>query len=225
MINMIISYRIPTLFLISLIILLFTIIRSEDSFSSILNINFNNINDDILKNYKDFDFVKDKQRFIIIKDKIKKVSCLNLINNAIKEINNETKNKLKEIKIEDKENIKIFIKNITNNCINKIKDDEIYKILDYKKVISNENYINNEILNFNEFFSELIKQNEFKKKVKESEIEKSKKQYRTKMIIYAIIIIIVSLIISIIFNKRKKNENIGDENKINKSKKNKNKKN
>ena len=164
MINMIISYRIPTLFLISLIILLFTTIKSKDSFSSILNINFNNINDDILKNYRDFDFVKDKQRFIFIKNKIKKVSCLNLINNVIKEINNETKNKLKKIKIKDKENIKIFIKNITNNCINKIKDDEIYKILDYKKVISNENYINNEILNFNEFFSELIKQNEFKKK-------------------------------------------------------------
>ena len=51
--------------------------------------------DDVLSKFKDFDFAKEKQDIILIKEKMKKVACLNIISAIIKEAETDIKLKLK----------------------------------------------------------------------------------------------------------------------------------
>ena len=197
--------------------------KSDKSFSSILDFDFLNSNDDILTKYKDFDFSQDKQNIISIQNKMKKVACLNLINQHIKENKIGLKKKLKEAKEENKENYKIFIKNITDICINQITDDEIKNLFNYQNIIYKENKVNSDLLKFNENFEKLLKNNELNKKLKEVENEKNKRYKRIKVFIYFICIIFIFVIIIIIF-KRFKKKTISEEERDKKDKKVKSKK-
>ena len=208
---MLLSSRI---FLLLYVILSISKINGE-TFSSIYDFDLN-ISEDILKKYKDFDFIKDKQNILSVQEKMKKVSCLNLINNIIKEANDDLKNKLKEAKEENKENFRKFIKNITETCINKINKEEINKILDYQNIIDKTNKVNYDLLNFNENFDKLKKENKKIKNLIELEKQKIIKNYRIKMAIYAGVIIIICFVI-IFFLKNLKKKKI--EEKKGKSKK------
>ena len=208
---MLLSSRI---FLLIYVILSISKINGE-TFSSIYDFDLN-ISEDILKKYKDFDFIKDKQNILSVQEKMKKVSCLNLINNIIKEANDDLKNKLKEAKEENKENFRKFIKNITETCINKINKEEINKILDYQIIIDKTNKVNYDLLNFNENFDKLKKENKKIKNLIELEKQKIIKNYRIKMAIYAGVIIIICFVI-IFFLKNLKKKKI--EEKKGKSKK------
>ena len=206
---MLLSSRI---FLLLYVILSISKINGE-TFSSIYDFDLN-ISEDILKKYKDFDFIKDKQNILSVQEKMKKVSCLNLINNIIKEANDDLKNKLKEAKEENKENFRKFIKNITETCINKINKEEINKILDYQNIIDKTNKVNYDLLNFNENFDKLKKENKKIKNLIELEKQKIIKNYRIKMAIYAgVIIIICFVIIFFLKNLKKKKIEEKDEKK------------
>ena len=113
------SYKVCSLYLIiSIFFIKIQKTRTEKTFNSILDIDFNDLNDDTLKQYKDFDFVNEKQNIIFIQEKLKKVSCLNLINKVLKE-NAEFKKKCKEAKTENKEKYKMFM-NIMKNFLKKM---------------------------------------------------------------------------------------------------------
>ena len=211
---MLLSSRI---FLLIYVILSISKINGE-TFSSIYDFDLN-ISEDILKKYKDFDFIKDKQNILSVQEKMKKVSCLNLINNIIKEANDDLKNKLKEAKEENKENFRKFIKNITETCINKINKEEINKILDYQNIIDKTNKVNYDLLNFNENFDKLKKENKKIKNLIELEKQKIIKNYRIKMAIYAGVIIIICFVIIFFIKNLKKKKIEEKEEKKGKSKK------
>ena len=211
---MLLSSRI---FLLIYVILSISKINGE-TFSSIYDFDLN-ISEDILKKYKDFDFIKDKQNILSVQEKMKKVSCLNLINNIIKEANDDLKNKLKEAKEENKENFRKFIKNITETCINKINKEEINKILDYQNIIDKTNKVNYDLLNFNENFDKLKKENKKIKNLIELEKQKIIKNYRIKMAIYAGVIIIICFVIIFFLKNLKKKKIEEKEEKKGKSKK------
>ena len=211
---MLLSSRI---FLLLYVILSISKINGE-TFSSIYDFDLN-ISEDILKKYKDFDFIKDKQNILSVQEKMKKVSCLNLINNIIKEANDDLKNKLKEAKEENKENFRKFIKNITETCINKINKEEINKILDYQNIIDKTNKVNYDLLNFNENFDKLKKENKKIKNLIELEKQKIIKNYRIKMAIYAGVIIIICFVIIFFIKNLKKKKIEEKEEKKGKSKK------
>ena len=216
---------IKLLFLLNIILLITSQETKEESFSSILDFDFNNISGDTLKKYKDFDFAKDKQNILSIQEKMKKVSCLKIINNVIKEANNDLKNKLKQAKEENKENFKKFIKNLTETCTGKINKEEINKILDYQNIIDKKNKVDNDLIKFNENFDKLLKENEKSKKLKEIENEKMKRNYRIKMIVYIMGIIIICFVI-ISFGKKLKKKKVEEKDgkKEKKEKKDKSKK-
>ena len=205
------------IFLLIYVILSISKINGE-TFSSIYDFDLN-ISEDILKKYKDFDFIKDKQNILSVQEKMKKVSCLNLINNIIKEANDDLKNKLKEAKEENKENFRKFIKNITETCINKINKEEINKILDYQNIIDKTNKVNYDLLNFNENFDKLKKENKKIKNLIELEKQKIIKNYRIKMAIYAGVIIIICFVIIFFIKNLKKKKIEEKEEKKGKSKK------
>ena len=205
------------IFLLIYVILSISKINGE-TFSSIYDFDLN-ISEDILKKYKDFDFIKDKQNILSVQEKMKKVSCLNLINNIIKEANDDLKNKLKEAKEENKENFRKFIKNITETCINKINKEEINKILDYQNIIDKTNKVNYDLLNFNENFDKLKKENKKIKNLIELEKQKIIKNYRIKMAIYAGLIIIICFVIIFFIKNLKKKKIEEKEEKKGKSKK------
>ena len=211
---MLLSSRI---FLLIYVILSISKINGE-TFSTIYDFDLN-ISEDILKKYKDFDFIKDKQNILSVQEKMKKVSCLNLINNIIKEANDDLKNKLKEAKEENKENFRKFIKNITETCINKINKEEINKILDYQNIIDKTNKVNYDLLNFNENFDKLKKENKKIKNLIELEKQKIIKNYRIKMAIYAGVIIIICFVIIFFIKNLKKKKIEEKEEKKGKSKK------
>ena len=211
---MLLSSRI---FLLLYVILSISKINGE-TFSSIYDFDLN-ISEDILIKYKDFDFIKDKQNILSVQEKMKKVSCLNLINNIIKEANDDLKNKLKEAKEENKENFRKFIKNITETCINKINKEEINKILDYQNIIDKTNKVNYDLLNFNENFDKLKKENKKIKNLIELEKQKIIKNYRIKMAIYAGVIIIICFVIIFFIKNLKKKKIEEKEEKKGKSKK------
>ena len=216
------SYIIPSLYLVITIFFIKIQKRiTQKSFNSIFDIDFNDISNDTLKKYKDFDFYNDKKSIISIQDKLKKISCMNLINKFIKE-NTEIKKKLKEAKAENKNKYKIFIKNMTDNCINKINNDEINDILNYQNIISNKINYNEELLKFNEYFDKLYKENEYDKKIKQIENEKNERYYKIKMFIYFIGIVIFFIIIFLIRKPKKKiiedkNNNIKSKKKLKKN--------
>ena len=216
------SYILPYLYLvIAIFFIKIQKIITQKSFNSIFDIDFNDISNDTLKKYKDFDFYNDKKSIISIQDKLKKISCMNLINKFIKE-NTEIKKKLKEAKTENKQKYKIFIKNMTDNCINKINNDEINDILNYQNIISNKINYNEELLKFNEYFDKLYNENEYDKKIKQIEIEKNERYYKIKMFIYFIGIVIFFIIIFLIRKPKKKiiedkNNNIKSKKKLKKN--------
>ena len=189
-------------FLYLIIYIFFIIIqntKTKKPFNSIFDLDFNDLNDDTLKKYKDFDFYYDKQNIISIKEKEKKVSCLNLINKILKD-NNELKKKFKEAKMENKEKYKYFINNITDNCINKINKDEINEILNYENVISNKINFNEDLLKINEFYDKFY--------VEKKVIDENIQSFRIKMFLYfsVVIIVFMILLILIVSSKKKKNE-------------------
>ena len=212
-----------TSFYIILYILLLKGIKTEEKISSILDFDINNnLNDDILTKNKDFDFLNDRNSVISIKNKTKKVACLMVIDKAIKNDNN-LKNKLKEAKSENKVNYKKFIKNITDNCINHIKNEEVNKILDYQFTTLKDNGINaEELLQINVYLKELLEQNEIIIKLKELEIKIEIRNNIIKNIIFFILVIAICLIILYIFKyikKTKKGEKDDKKNKKTKDKK------
>jgi len=216
------SYILSSLYLvITIFFIKIQKIITQKSFNSIFDIDFNDISNDTLKKYKDFDFYNDKKSIISIQDKLKKISCMNLINKFIKE-NTEIKKKLKEAKTENKQKYKIFIKNMTDNCINKINNDEINDILNYQNIISNKINYNEELLKFNEYFDKLYNENEYDKKIKQIEIEKNERYYKIKIFIYFIGIVIFFIIIFLIRKPKKKiiedkNNNIKSKKKLKKN--------
>ena len=211
-----------TSFYIILYILLLKGIKTEEKISSILDFDINNnLNDDILTKNKDFDFLNDRNSVISIKNKTKKVACLMVIDKAIKNDNN-LKNKLKEAKSENKVNYKKFIKNITDNCIKHIKDEEVNKILDYQFTTLKDNGINaEELLQINVYLKELLEQNEILNKLKELEIKKEIRNNIIKNIIFFILVIAICLIILYIFKYIKKTKKGEKEDKKNKKTKDK----
>ena len=212
---------VPNLYLIFItIIFRFNIVKSEKSAFSLLDFNFSKIDDHILSKYKDFDFSEDKQNILSIKEKMKKVACLQLINNHIKTNNNELKNKLKETKRENKVNFKMFIKNITDICIKNINKEEINKILNYLMIIDKQVNINDNLLRFNENFEKLLEKNEYDKKIKDIEIKKNNRKKLIQYLIYIICIGFIFIVAILIFrNKKKKNIEVVDDKKSKSKKK------
>ena len=119
-----------------------TSIKSEDSSYSILDMELNSIDDKLLNSFKDFEFVKDKHDTLNIRQKMKKVACLNIVIKAIKESKADIINQLKAAKEENKNNFNKFINNMTNTCIKIIKEKDIKEILNHenfaKKKISSQ---------------------------------------------------------------------------------------
>ena len=186
--------------------------KAEETLSSLFDFNFNDINDDTLKKNKDFEFIEEKESILVIKEKIKKVACLSLINKITKDSNDELKNKLKEAKETNKTNFKKFIGNMTENCVKKIKEEDINKILDYENINNIQYNAGMDILQFDEYFSRLSKQNEQYKTVKEIEIQKDKSSSLFKIIIIIICIFIAFLLLVILLKKYRKkyDEDIDD---------------
>ena len=197
----------------------FNKINSEYISSSIFDLDFSNVNDDILSKYKDFDFAQDKKDILSTQETKKKVACLYIIKNHIQTSNDELKNKLKEAKSINKNNYKKFIKNITNICIKRIKKHIINKVLNYQNIIDKQININEDILQFNQNFENLLKETERVKKFKEIEIEKNNRNNRIKNLIVIIGIILVCIVVTMIF-RNKKDKNLEEkEDKKGKSKK------
>jgi len=202
----------------------FTYIKSEDSSFSLLDMNFSAIDDNILKSFNnDFEFSKDKQDIISIQQKMKKVACLNIITKVIKESKSDIKNQIKSAKAQNKNNFNKFIHDMTNTCINIIKEKEVKQILNIEN-FENKNFpLGKKEIQFDEHLARFIEDNEIVKKIEE--IIELKKQ-RKKMIINTTCIAIIVLIIfymCYIIRKIKKGKNDFD-NKDKKEKKSGNKK-
>ena len=202
----------------------FTYIKSEDSSFSLLDMNFSTIDDNILKSFNnDFEFSKDKQDIISIQQKMKKVACLNIITKVIKESKSDIKNQIKSAKAQNKNNFNKFIHDMTNTCINIIKEKEVKQILNIEN-FENKNFpLGKKEIQFDEHLARFFEDNEIFKKIEE--IIELKKQ-RKKMIINTTCIAISVLIIfymCYIIRKIKKGKNDFD-NKDKKEKKSGNKK-
>ena len=202
----------------------FTYIKSEDSSFSLLDMNFSTIDDNKLKSFNnDFEFSKDKQDIISIQQKMKKVACLNIITKVIKESKSDIKNQIKSAKAQNKNNFNKFIHDMTNTCINIIKEKEVKQILNIEN-FENKNFpFGKKKIQFDEHLARFIEDNEIFKKIEE--IIELKKQ-RKKMIINTTCIAIIVLIIfymCYIIRKIKKGKNDFD-NKDKKEKKSGNKK-
>ena len=195
-------------------------IKTEESLSSLFDINFIK-NIDIKDKNKNFNFDKEKKEVISINEKLKRVSCLNLINELIKK-DTSIKDKFKNLKNENKDSFKSFINNITQSCIHEIKNDEIDNILNYDNKKIKEEYF--KILKLDENIQKLLEQNEIIKKFKEIEIEKNIKNKRIKIIIYSIVVILFSVIFWILLNKNKKKKVENNKDNHQKTKKTKNNK-
>ena len=194
------SYPISSIYLIiNILFILFQNTKTKKSLKSIFDFDFNDLNDDTLKKYKDFDFYYDKQNINSIKEKEKKVSCLNLLNKVIKD-NNELKKKFKDRKMENKEKYKYFINNITDNCINKINKDEINEILNYENIISNKINFNDDLLKINEYYDQFYGENKA--------IDINVQSFRIKIFLYfcGVIILFMILIILRLSSMKKKSE-------------------
>ena len=118
--------------LILYLFIFFSSIKSEESNHPILDFDLNSVDDNILKSFEDFEFLKDKQDTLNIKQKMKKVACLNIITNVIKQSKSDIKHQLKTARKENKNNFNIFLNNMTNTCIEIIKEKEIEQILNHQ---------------------------------------------------------------------------------------------
>ena len=185
----------------------FSFIKSGESSYPLLDIDLNNIDDNTLKSFQDFEFSKDKQDTINIKQKMKKIACMNIITTVIKESNSEIKHQLKSAKSQNKNNFNIFINNMTETCIKIIKEKDIKQILNIENFEKKNFPLGKKEIKFEEHLSQFLEENERYKKMEEMEIYRQK---RNKMIINSIFIGTIVFIIFLIWNfgrKKKGNDN------------------
>ena len=185
----------------------FSFIKSGESSYPLLDMNLNNIDDNTLKSFQDFEFSKDKQDTINIKQKMKKIACMNIITTVIKESNSEIKHQLKSAKTQNKNNFNIFINNMTETCIKIIKEKDIKQILNIENFEKKNFPLGKKEIKFEEHLSQFLEENERYKKMEEMEIYRQK---RNKMIINSILIGTIVFIIFLIWNfgrKKKGNDN------------------
>ena len=196
------------LFLIS--ITFFSTIKSEESIYSSFDLDFKSIDDNILNSFKDFEFGKDKQDTLNIKQKMKKVACLNIITTAIKESKSDIKHQLKKAKEENKNNFNKFISNMTETCIKIIKEKDIDQIFNHQNFEIKRFPLGKEDIEFKKHLELFLQENENFKKMEEIELERQK---RNKMIINSIILGVIASMIFIFFyviRKRKKLSDMDD---------------
>ena len=195
----------------------FSFIKSGESSYPLLDIDLNNIDDNTLKSFQDFEFSKDKQDTINIKQKMKKIACMNIITTVIKESNSEIKHQLKSAKSQNKNNFNIFINNMTETCIKIIKEKDIKQILNIENFEKKNFPLGKKQIKFEEHLSQFLEENERYKKMEEIEIYRKK---RNKMIINSILIGTIVFIIFLIWNfGRKKKGNDNDDKKAKNEKK------
>lgn len=195
----------------------FSFIKSSESSYPLLDIDLNNIDDNTLKSFQDFEFSKDKQDTINIKQKMKKIACMNIITTVIKESNSEIKHQLKSAKSQNKNNFNIFINNMTETCIKIIKEKDIKQILNIENFEKKNFPLGKKEIKFEEHLSQFLEENERYKKMEEMEIYRQK---RNKMIINSILIGTIVFIIFLIWNfGRKKKGNVNDDKKAKNEKK------
>ena len=195
----------------------FSFIKSGESFYPLLDIDLNNIDDNTLKSFQDFEFSKDKQDTINIKQKMKKIACMNIVTTVIKESNSEIKHQLKSAKSQNKNNFNIFINNMTETCIKIIKEKDIKQILNIENFEKKNFPLGKKEIKFEEHLSQFLEENERYKKMEEMEIYRQK---RNKMIINSILIGTIVFIIFLIWNfGRKKKGNDNDDKKAKNEKK------
>ena len=149
--------------------------KAKKTIPSLFDFNLDDINDDVIKTNKDFNLNEEKETIVLAREKLKKLACLSLINKITKDADDELKNKLKDAKETNKNNFKQFIGKMTDSCAKQIKQDKINRILKYQNIINNKINADKNILEFDKYFTELSKKNEYYKKVKEMEIQKEKK--------------------------------------------------
>ena len=178
-----------------------TSIKSEDSSYSILDMELNSIDDKLLNSFKDFEFVKDKHDTLNIRQKMKKVACLNIVIKAIKESKADIINQLKAAKEENKNNFNKFINNMTNTCIKIIKEKDIKEILNHENFAKKKFPLNKKDIKFEEHLEQFFTENERIKKVEEMELIRLK---RNKIISNTIFIGSGVLLIFCIFSLLKK---------------------
>ena len=195
----------------------FSFIKSSESSYPLLDIDLNNIDDNTLKSFQDFEFSKDKQDTINIKQKMKKIACMNIVTTVIKESNSEIKHQLKSAKSQNKNNFNIFINNMTETCIKIIKEKDIKQILNIENFEKKNFPLGKKEIKFEEHLSQFLEENERYKKIEEMEIYRQK---RNKMIINSILIGTIVFIIFLIWNfGRKKKGNDNDDKKAKNEKK------
>ena len=195
----------------------FSFIKSGESSYPLLDIDLNNIDDNTLKSFQDFEFSKDKQDTINIKQKMKKIACMNIITTVIKESNSEIKHQLKSAKSQNKNNFNIFINNMTETCIKIIKEKDIKQILNIENFEKKNFPLGKKEIKFEEHLSQFLEENERYKKMEEMEIYRQK---RNKMVINSIFIGTIVFIIFLIWNfGRKKKGNDNDDKKAKNEKK------
>ena len=185
----------------------FSFIKSGESSYPLLDMDLNNIDDNTLKSFQDFEFSKDKQDTINIKQKMKKIACMNIVTTVIKESNSEIKHQLKSAKSQNKNNFNIFINNMTETCIKIIKEKDIKQILNIENFEKKNFPLGKKEIKFEEHLSQFLEENERYKKMEEMEIYRQK---RNKMIINSIFIGTIVFIIFLIWNfgrKKKGNDN------------------
>ena len=186
----------------------FVFIASEDSSFSLLDMNLNSIDDNILKSFNsDFEFSKDKQDIISIQQKMKKVACLNIITKVIKESKSDIKNQIKSAKAENKNNFNKFIHDMTNTCMNIIKEKEVKQILNIENFEDKNFPFGKKEIQFDEHLKRFIEDNELFKKIEEIiELKKKRNKMRINTTIIAISVLIVFYMYYII-SKMKKGKN------------------
>ena len=195
----------------------FSFIKSGESSYPLLDIDLNNIDDNTLKSFQDFEFSKDKQDTINIKQKMKKIACMNIVTTVIKESNSEIKHQLKSAKSQNKNNFNIFIHNMTETCIKIIKEKDIKQILNIENFEKKNFPLGKKEIKFEEHLSQFLEENERYKKMEEMEIYRQK---RNKMIINSILIGTIVFIIFLIWNfgRKKKGNDNGDKKEKNEKK-------
>ena len=195
----------------------FSFIKSGESSYPLLDIDLNNIDDNTLKSFQDFEFSKDKQDTINIKQKMKKIACMNIVTTVIKESNSEIKHQLKSSKSQNKNNFNIFINNMTETCIKIIKEKDIKQILNIENFEKKNFPLGKKEIKFEEHLSQFLEENERYKKMEEMEIYRQK---RNKMIINSILIGTIVFIIFLIWNfgRKKKGNDNGDKKEKNEKK-------
>ena len=195
----------------------FSFIKSGESSYPLLDIDLNNIDDNTLKSFQDFEFSKDKQDTINIKQKMKKIACMNIVTTVIKESNSEIKHQLKSAKSQNKNNFNIFINNMTETCIKIIKEKDIKQILNIENFEKKNFPLGKKEIKFEEHLSQFLEENERYKKMEEMEIYRQK---RNKMIINSILIGTIVFIIFLIWNfgRKKKGNDNGDKKEKNEKK-------